>query len=129
MHSTWSWSWPFNAYWNTTYVGEIIISYKTAFAIGAGAAFITGGLGYIVRAGISDQEEIELYDMINEATINMFSGIGSFAGVFFGGLLGIKIPGKFTMKNSIPYQIFMGISGFYAFKYVLSLLKKALQEE
>ena len=65
MHSTWSWSWPFNAYWNTTYVGEIIISYKTAFAIGAGAAFITGGLGYIVRAGISDQEEIELYDIIN----------------------------------------------------------------
>ena len=67
--------------------------------------------------------------MINEATINMFSGIGSFAGAFFGGLLGIKIPGKFTMKNSILYQIFMGISGFYAFKYVLSLLKKALQEE
>lgn len=48
---------------------------------------------------------------------------------FFGGLLGIKIPEKFTMKNSILYQIFMGISGFYAFKYVLSLLKKALQEE
>lgn len=64
-------------------LGKIIISFEAAFAIGAGAAFTTGGLGYIVRAGISDQEEIELYDMINEATINMFSGIGSFAGAFF----------------------------------------------
>ena len=130
MHSTWSWSWLFNAYWNTTYVGKIIISYKAAFAIGAGAAFTTGGLGYIARAGISDQEEIELSDIAIEATINMANGIQIFKGAMIGGYLGIKHIklSQSSPKEMILYFLMNIFYGIYFMRALLSYIKKKLKE-
>ena len=109
-------------------VGGAKISGLAALGIGAGGAFVTGGLGYIARTLISDCETFELSDMFIEAGANMLSGMTTFAGSIIGGLIGVKVPGKFSFKNFVLNQMFMGFSGFYLLKYTISLLKKKLQE-
>ena len=109
-------------------VGGAKISGLAALGIGAGGAFVTGGLGYIARTLISDCETFELSDMFIEAGANMLSGMTTFAGSIIGGLIGVNVPGKFSFKNFVLNQMFMGFSGFYLLKYTISLLKKKLQE-
>ena len=108
--------------------GRTKISGLTALGIGAGGAFVTGGLGYTARTLISDSETFELSDMFIEAGANMLSGMTTFAGSIIGGLIGVNVPGKFSFKNFVLNQMFMGLSGFYLLKYTISLLKKKLQE-
>lgn len=60
-----------------------------AFAIGAGTALVTGGLGYTIRTFMC-REEFEWSDLIIEAGSNMISGMLSFVAAMTGGLTGIK---------------------------------------
>ena len=122
-----------NNFWETVLgvtaaVGGAKISGLAALGIGAGGAFVAGGLGYTARTLISDSETFELSDMFIEAGANMLSGMMTFAGSVIGGLIGINVPGKFSFKNFALNQMFMGLSGFYLLKYTISLLKKKLQE-
>ena len=111
-------------------IGSTVISGGAAFALGVGTAFVTGGLGYIVRAGISDQEEIELSDIAIEATINMANGIQIFKGAMIGGYLGIKHIklSQSSPKEMILYFLMNIFYGIYFMRALLSYIKKKLKE-
>ena len=111
-------------------IGSTVISGGAAFALGVGTAFVTGGLGYIVRAGISDQEEIELSDIAIEATINMANGIQIFKGAMIGSHLGIKHIklSQSSPKEVILYFLMNIFYGIYFMRALLSYIKKKLKE-
>ncbi len=109
-------------------VGGAKISGLAALGIGAGGAFASGGLGYALRTGISDQEKFEWSDMFIEAGANTISGLLSFAGGIAGGYFGFKIPGQFNFEDFLVNQLFQFILGIYPLKYNISSLKNRLKE-
>lgn len=111
-------------------LGGMTITGSTALMMGVGGAFATGGLGYAVRTGISDQETFEWSDMFIEAGINAFSGLLTFAGAMTGGIMGVKIPGaKFSAKDAILYHLGAAWFGVYPSKILLSIIKAELKEK
>ena len=110
-------------------VGGAQVSGLTALGIGVGSAFATGGLGYVVRTGFSDQEEFEWSDMFIEAGANAISGMLTFTGAMVGGILGVKVPGaKFSFKNFALYNLGATYFGVYPAKIILAYIKKKLKE-
>jgi hypothetical protein len=110
-------------------VGGAQLSGLTALGIGVGSAFATGGLGYVVRSGFSDQEEFEWSDMFIEAGANAISGMLTFTGAMVGGILGVKVPGtKFSFKNFALYNLGATYFGVYPTKIILAYIKKKLKE-
>ena len=105
------------------------LSGGSALAISSITAFTTGALGYITRVVISDQESFEWSNMFIEAGANLLSGLTSFVGGMFGGMLGFKIPGtKSDWGGFIAYQMLQVGIGIYHFKTVLSYIKSHLKE-
>ena len=101
-----------------------------ALAISAGASAVSGGLGYVVRTAISDQEEFNLKHMFIETSMNALSGIASFIGGYVGGLTGLKIPGaKLGLKKFLLFHGTSLLVGAYAFKIAWALAKYALKKE
>ena len=110
-------------------IGGTAISGGTALAMGVGVAFVTGGLGYAVRTGISDQEEFEWADMFIEAGSNAISGMLTFTGAMVGGIMGVKVPGaKFSFKNFALYHLGAAYFGVYPIKIILAYIKQKLKE-
>ena len=112
----------------TLVLGGTAISAGTALAVGVGGAFVAGGLGYVVRTGISDQESFELSDMFIEAGANAISGFLTFFSSFVGGYGGIKTPGATSFKNSLTYHACVFGSGMYALKALIAYVKQILKE-
>ena len=111
-------------------IGSFAISGMGAFAISAGASAVSGGLGYVVRTAISDQEEFNWNDMFIETSMNTLSGITSFIGGYVGGVTGLKIPGaKLGLKKFLLFQGTSLLVGGYAFKIAWALAKNALKRE
>ena len=109
-------------------IGGTAISGGAALAMGVGAAFVTGGLGYAIKTGISDQEGFEWSDMFIEAGANAISGLLSFVGGIAGGYFGFKIPGKLNFENFLINQVFQFAIGVYPMKLHVSSLKNRLKE-
>ena len=110
-------------------IGGTAISGGTALLIGAGGAFVSGGLGYAVRTGISDQETFEWSDMFIDAGANAISGVLTFAGAMVGGIMGVKVPGaKFSLKNFALYHLGAAYFGVYPSKFIISYIKEKLKE-
>ena len=109
-------------------IGGTAISGGAALAMGVSGAFVTGGLGYAVRTGISDQESFEWSDMFIEAGANAISGLLSFAGGVAGGYFGFKIPGNLNFEKFLVNQLFQFVIGVYPLKLHLSSLKNRLKE-
>ena len=97
-------------------IGGTAISGGAALAMGVSGAFVTGGLGYAVRTGISDQESFEWSDMFIEAGANAISGLLSFAGGVAGGYFGFKIPGNLNFEKFLVNQLFQFVIGVYPLK-------------
>ncbi|MDE6442735.1 MAG: RHS repeat-associated core domain-containing protein, partial [Clostridia bacterium] len=114
----------------TLTIGSFAISGIGAFAISAGASAVSGGLGYVVRTAISDQEEFNWNDMFIETGMNALSGITSFIGGYVGGVTGLKIPGhKLGIKKFLLFHGTSLLVGVYAFKAAWALAKYALKKE
>ena len=112
----------------TLTIGGTAVSGGAALAIGVGGAFVSGGLGYVARTGISDQENFQVSDMFIEAGTNAISGLLSFAGGIAGGYFGFKIPGSFNFGDFLINQIVQFFLGVYPLKIHFSLLKNRLKE-
>ena len=111
-------------------IGGTTILNGTALALSISGAFVAGGLGYIVRTGISDQENFEWSDMFIEAGANAFSGMLTFAGAMVGGITGIKVPGaKFSFENFALYHLGLSYFGVYPIKFMLAYIKKSMKEK
>ncbi|MDY2727734.1 MAG: hypothetical protein SOV26_01830 [Candidatus Onthovivens sp.] len=110
-------------------IGGTVISGGTALTIGAGGAFVSGGLGYAVRTGISDQEGFEWSDMLIEAGSNAISGMLTFVGAMVGGIMGVKNPrAKSSIKNFALYHLGAAYFGVYPIKIILTYIKQKLKE-
>ena len=111
-------------------VGGTAISGGVAFTIGVSGAFISGGLGYALQAGISDQVNFQWSDMFIEASINAASGAVTFIGAMCGAIGGVKFPpgNKFLWHNFWTYHKYFAIFGGYPMKVLLSRMKKYLKE-
>ena len=111
-------------------IGSFAISGMGAFAISAGASAFFGGLGYVARTTISDQEDFNWNDMFTEISMNALSGITSFIGGYVGGVTGLKIPGtKLGIKKFLLFHGTSLLIGGYAFKIAWLLAKYALKKE
>lgn len=110
-------------------IGGTAISGGTALAMGVSGAFVSGGLGYAVRTGISNQETFEWSDMFIEAGANAISGMLTFTGAIVGGIMGVKVPGAaFSFKNFALYHLGAAYFGVYPIKAILAYIKKKLKE-
>ena len=108
-------------------IGGVTMSGLSALGVGVGGAFVSGGVGYALRTGISDQEDFEWSDMFVDAGANAISGLLSFAGGFIGGATGIKVPGR-RSANFVSYHLTNASLGIYPFKIAISYIKKKLKE-
>lgn len=105
------------------------VSGGVALSLGTGGALLTGGIGYAVRVGISDQETFEWSDMYIEAGANAVSGLLSFGSSTVGGAIGIKVPGvKSSIKNLVQYHGGITYFGVYTVKFLFSKIKQKLKE-
>ena len=110
-------------------IGGKAISGVAALAMGVGGAFATGGLGYAVRTGFSDQEKFEWLDMFIEAGANAISGLLTFTGAMVGGIMDIKVPGsEFSFKKFALYHLGATYFGVYPTKIIFAYIKKKLKE-
>lgn len=110
-------------------IGGTAISGGTALLIGTSGAFVSGGLGYAVRTGFSDQETFEWFDMFIDAGTNAISGVLTFAGAMVGGIMGVKVPGsKLSLKNFALYHLGAAYFGVYPSKFIISYIKEKLKE-
>ena len=107
----------------------ITISGSAALTISGLGAFATGMAGYAVRTGISRSENFELSHMFIEGTMNMASGLLSFAGGFCGGALQLRIPGaEFNLKNFLLFQTGSTYFGILPMKIMFSYIKRILED-
>ncbi|MBO5207041.1 MAG: hypothetical protein J6C09_05595 [Clostridia bacterium] len=112
----------------TLAIGGMVISGVTAFGIGAGVAFITGGAGYTVRTAINSKEIFQISDMFIEAGSNTASGIISFVGGMAGGVTGVHVPGeKNGISGFLKYHGGLTYFGAYPTKILISQIKNNLQ--
>ncbi len=110
-------------------LGGMTLSGLGALGLGVGTAFATGAAGYATRTAINPTENFEWNDMLIAAGANAASGALSFVGGMCGGMAGVKIPGKPSgVGNSIKYHCAMAYFGVYPSKYLISIIKNALQE-
>lgn len=105
------------------------LSAGAALTTGLFGAFATGGLGYVARTFISDQESFELSNMFIEAGINSFSGFITFGSAMVGGIIGVKKPEKSTFKYFALYNIGALGFGIYFMKVILAIIKQKLKEK
>ena len=108
---------------------SVTLSGTTALGLATSAAFATGGLGYLARVSISDQEAFDSSDLLVESISNAASGFLSFAGGFLGGITGLKTPGlKVEFIDQVAYHIMNLVLGVYPLKAFISDTKRKVKQ-
>lgn len=67
--------------------------------------------------------------MFIDAGANAISGLLTFCGAMVGGIIGVKVPGTFSLKNFVLYHLGAAYFGVYPMKIILNYIKKKLKEK
>ena len=109
-------------------IGGISLTTSTAMALSVGVSFASGGVGYLLRVGISDNENFSMKDFNVETILNAVNGAYSFVGGFLGGALGLKQLKVNSLKNKVKYHGLLVVTGVYPSKTIISIIKNCFKK-
>lgn len=110
-------------------LGSVVLSGATAWSLGAGISFVSGGAAYAARTSIIQKETFQTGDMFVEAFANSATGTMSFLGGMMGGITGVKHPASSRgLKEFLKYHVGACWFGVYPTNALIGMIKRGVQE-